>query len=183
MKRDSAAEVRIVELKKTDDLPKLIYHYVTPSYYDLSVSRESKFWKIMLILKPFDKPIERRSESVFYEEFVEEPRPFAALLGDEQVGWLELGYHKWNNRMRIWEILVKEEFRRRGIGTRLMEHAIRLAREKGARMLILETQSCNVQAISFYLKQGFELIGFDSAAYSNEDVNKREIRLEMGLRL
>jgi hypothetical protein len=50
-------------------------------------------------------------------------------------------------------------------------------------MLVLETQSCNVEAIQFYLKHGYELIGFDVAAYSNQDTEKNEVRLELGLKL
>lgn len=50
-------------------------------------------------------------------------------------------------------------------------------------MLVLETQSCNVQAISFYRKQGFELVGLDSAAYSNDNIEKGEVRLEFGRRI
>ncbi len=50
-------------------------------------------------------------------------------------------------------------------------------------MLVLETQSCNAPAIDFYVKNGFILIGFDSTAYSNEDVVKKEVRIEMGLAL
>jgi hypothetical protein len=50
-------------------------------------------------------------------------------------------------------------------------------------MLVLETQTCDVPAINFYLKFGYELIGFDTAAYSNEDIEKREVRLELGLKV
>jgi ribosomal protein S18 acetylase RimI-like enzyme len=114
---------------------------------------------------------------------VEEPRAFAATYNGEQIGWIELDYEKWNNRMRIWELLIKKEHRGKGIGTRLMKYAIKLAKEKGARMLVLETQSCNVKAIQFYLKNGYELIGFDTTAYSNQDIEKNEIRLELGLKL
>lgn len=85
--------------------------------------------------------------------------------------------------MRVWEFLVEQEFRRRGIGILLMEYAVRIAKEKGARALVLETQSCNVPAICFYLRFGFELIGFDVTAYSNEDIEKKEVRLELGLKL
>jgi ribosomal protein S18 acetylase RimI-like enzyme len=60
---------------------------------------------------------------------------------------------------------------------------VEIARQKKARMLVLETQSCNASAIEFYIKQGFDLIGFDLAAYSNEDVKRREVRLEFGLPL
>jgi ribosomal protein S18 acetylase RimI-like enzyme len=64
-----------------------------------------------------------------------------------------------------------------------MKHAITIAKEKNARMLVLETQSCNVDAIRFYLAHGFQLIGFDTTAYSNQDIEKGEIRLELGLKL
>lgn len=37
----------------------------------------------------------------------------------------------------------------------------------GARMIVLETQSCNEAAIAFYRKNGFSVIGFDLYAYSN----------------
>jgi len=99
------------------------------------------------------------------------------------VGWLELGYHKWNNRMRVCQFLVNKEFRRKGIGTLLMQKAVGVSKRRGARMLILETQTCNVPAINFYLKFGFELIGFDATHYSNEDIGRKEVRLEFGLKL
>jgi ribosomal protein S18 acetylase RimI-like enzyme len=177
-------KVEIVELRK--DYTNLLFlksRYVTDSYYELSIRHEPEAWKIELCLKPLEKPLEKRYRGRLFEEQVKEPRTFAATLNGEQVGWIELGYEKWNNRMRVWEFLVKEEFRRMGIGSLLMNFAVKVAKEKGARMLVLETQSCNVPAITFYLKQGFNLIGFDSAAYSNEDIDKREVRFEMGLQL
>lgn len=184
MSRDPTVKVRIIELAREDASPILLhYKYLTSGYYDLLIRHEAEGWRIELVLRPFAEPIERISESRFYEEFVEEPRSFAAELDGKQVGWIELGYHKWNNRMRVWEFLVEGEHRNKGIGTLLMDHAVKIAKEKGARMLVLETQSYNVTAIDFYLKYGFELIGFDSTAYSNEDVQKKEIRLEMGLKL
>jgi len=184
MKNNILEEVRIVELTKNDpSLPKLSYRYVTAGYFDVSVVREKGSWKIGLTQKPLEQPLENGFTGTLFEEHIEEPRAFAAVLNDEQVGWVEIGYEKWNNRMRVWEFLVKDEYRRKGVGTLLMSYAVRVAREKGARMLVLETQSCNVAAIDFYIKQGFNLIGFDSAAYSNTDVEKKEVRIEMGLAL
>jgi ribosomal protein S18 acetylase RimI-like enzyme len=174
--------VRIVELTKDDpSLPKLNSHYFTRNYYDLSIVHESEAWKIELTLKTLEKPLRKSYVGTFFEKHVEEPRVFAAVLDGVQVGWIELGYEKWNNRMRIWEFLVREEFRRMGIGSLLMNLAAKVAKEKGARMLVLETQSCSVPAMNFYLKQGFKLIGFDGAAYSNEDIKKKEIRMDLGL--
>jgi len=183
MSQNVKRKVQIVELLKGDaSLPKLEYRYMISSYLDLSIRREGESWKIELSLKPLEKTLEKKFESELFREYVEEPRVFAAELDGEQVAWIELGYHQWNNRVRVWEFLVKEEFRNRGIGTLLIKHAVKLCKGKRARMLVLETQSCNVPAINFYLKHGFDLIGFDTAAYSNEDIEKREVRLEFGLK-
>ena len=58
-----------------------------------------------------------------------------------------------------------------------------LAERTNARMAVLETQSCNFKAISFYKKHGFEIIGFDLFAYSNDAIEKHNIRIEMGKKL
>ena len=50
-------------------------------------------------------------------------------------------------------------------------------------MVVLETQSCNENAIAFYSKNGFEIIGFDPYAYSNIAPERHEIRIEMGKKL
>ena len=47
----------------------------------------------------------------------------------------------------------------------------------------LETQTCNENAIAFYRRYGFEIIGFDLYAYSNTDPEKNEVRVEMGRKL
>ena len=47
-------------------------------------------------------------------------------------------------------------------------------------MVVLETQTFNFKAISFYKKHGFEIIGFDRYAYSNRGPEEHNMRLEMG---
>ena len=70
-----------------------------------------------------------------------------------------------------------------GVGTRLLDAIQTSAASSGARMIVLETQSCNENAIAFYRKNGFEIIGFDLYAYSNDDPERHEVRLEMGKKL
>jgi ribosomal protein S18 acetylase RimI-like enzyme len=181
---DKTGKIRIAELSKTEaNLRMLRSKYSTHEYYYVSVQHEPASWRIGLTRKTFEKELEKEYKGRLFEDHVEEPRVFAALLGNREVGWIELGYSKWNNRMRVWEFLVEEGFRRRGIGTLLMKKAVRIAKDKGARMLVLETQTNLVPAIDFYEALGFEFVGLDTAAYSNEDVDKKEVRLELGLRL
>jgi len=54
------------------------------------------------------------------------------------------------------------------------------AKKSGARMVILETQTFNFKAISFYKKHGFEIIGFDRYCYSNKGPEEHNMRVEMG---
>ena len=83
----------------------------------------------------------------------------------------------------ITELWVSDTLQRQGIGTRLMNLAKEKAKEQGRRAIILETQSCNVVAISFYRSQGFKLIGFDSCCYTNRDVERHEVRFDLGFYL
>lgn len=45
--------------------------------------------------------------------------------------------------------------------------------------MILETQSCNINAIRFYMHEGFTLMGLDTCCYSNNDLERKEVRLEL----
>ena len=63
---------------------------------------------------------------------------------------------------------------------KLMSVILDEAIKSGARMAVLETQNFNFKAISFYKKNGFEIIGFDRYAYSNKGPEERNIRIEMG---
>ena len=62
---------------------------------------------------------------------------------------------------------------------KLMDVILDEAKQNGARMVVLETQTCNLKAISFYKKNGFDIIGFDSYLYSNEDLERHEVILSI----
>ena len=97
------------------------------------------------------------------------------------MGYVEGTLEKWNNRYRISNIGIFDFTRRHaGIGTLLMKAILSEAEKRGARMVVLETQTCNENAISFYKKNGFKIIGFDLYAYSNTDPERHEVRIEMG---
>jgi hypothetical protein len=61
-----------------------------------------------------------------------------------------------------------------------MDKAKEVAAAQKRRAIILETQSCNTNAIGFYLSQGFELIGFDTCCYTNNDIGRHEVRINLG---
>jgi predicted GNAT family N-acyltransferase len=82
--------------------------------------------------------------------------------------------------MMVTELFVCEELRGQGYGKKLMDLAKDLTVKNHYRALMLETQSSNVNAVDFYLHQGFTLIGFDSCCYTNRDLERKEVRFNMG---
>jgi ribosomal protein S18 acetylase RimI-like enzyme len=64
-----------------------------------------------------------------------------------------------------------------------MDIAVNHAREEKRRAIMLETQSRDENAIAFYLAYGFTLIGFNACEYQNNDLERKEARLEMGMLL
>ena len=112
---------------------------------------------------------------------MEEPSLFGAFVDGTLASYVETSHERWNNRLRISNILVEAPFRGMGVGRALFEQAENRAREVKARAVVLETQSCNVPAIRFYEKMGMGGgIGCDLLAYSNEDISRGEVGLEMG---
>jgi GNAT superfamily N-acetyltransferase len=66
----------------------------------------------------------------------------------------------------LWDIRVHPECRRRGIGTRLFEHAAGWARRRGYGQLGAETQNVNVPACRFYASQGCTLGAIHRLGYA-----------------
>lgn len=153
------------------------FRYTSAGYYDLVYDDFNFSFKY----QPYDEPKQLGFMDTLLGDWLENPVLYGVYEADELLGIIELSMESWNNRLRISNILVFENYRGSGVGTQLMHQAKAYAQELGARMIVLETQSCNKPAITFYQKHGFKIIGFDYASYSNEDVSKHEIRIEMGL--
>jgi ribosomal protein S18 acetylase RimI-like enzyme len=180
----AAKGLAIVPLAKGAGAPaRLVYRYRTPGHYALRLEPRARSFRATLRYRAFPRPIAKAFTSDLFAPHVPEARAFAARLLGEDVGWIEVGYERWNRRLRVWELLVDAAHRGHGVGAALMGKATEVARRLGARMIVLETQSCNVPAIGFYRALGFEIIGFDASCYRDDDVARGEVRLEMGLSL
>ena len=130
------------------------------------------------------EPLRMSINDVMLEDWLDHPAAYGAFEGGQLVGYVEGFLEKWNNRYRITNICVFDQAgRRSGTGTKLMEAILEEAFRSGARMAVLETQSFNFRAISFYQKNGFEIIGFARYAYSNRGPEEHNMRVEMGRKL
>lgn len=163
--------------------------YTTEEYYDVRIDNAGNGFKVSMQKCKFASPVTHYPEEYDFPDRLYQShwkKAFAWGIvqdnsGDQELlACVETCPEDWSNRLIITEFWVHEDLRRQGIGHALMAIAKKQAVLEHRRAIILETQSCNVGAISFYRKEGFELIGFDSCCYSNRDLERKEVRLNLG---
>lgn len=175
---DGESTLKIIPLAY-DDFSGQKYHATIRSNKYLSIEPQNGAFTMEWM--PSEEEIVMPLEDEMLSEWLENPVAYGAYEDDKLVGFVEGFLEEWNNRFRITNICVFEEKpRKSGIGTRLLQAIMNDAVTSGARMAVLETQSFNFKAISFYEKNGFEIIGFDRFAYSNNGPEERNMLIYMG---
>lgn len=133
--------------------------------------------------KPFGQTVVKTFNDKLFQCYWQDSEAYGVIKDKELIAVVEIYHEEWNNRLRVTELWVMDEYRRCGIGKALMDLVKEKALDYKCRVIILETQTCNEKAIAFYLAQGFSLFGFDRSCYSNNDIENKEVRLEMGIHI
>ena len=81
----------------------------------------------------------------------------------------------------ILNLTVRPESHRQGIGSKLMQHFLQLARRHDADIAMLEVRPSNLSAIRLYEKMGFSEVGVRQNYYPAD--NGREDALILALSL
>ena len=157
------------------------------SYYDLEIQPlDSSGCTISLTRKQAEEEIIHTPEEYdfpdsLYQEHWENAEAFGIVSENgDLLACIEVCPEEWSHRLMVTELWVSDGLRHQGIGKRLMDKAKAIAASQNRRAVILETQSCNTNAIGFYLHEGFELIGLDTCCYTNNDIGRREVRINLG---
>ncbi|WP_242831996.1 GNAT family N-acetyltransferase [Butyrivibrio sp. VCD2006] len=141
---------------------------------------------ISIVRKPVEKEIVHTPEEYdfpdsLYQDHWEGAEAYGIVSDSgDMLACIEVCPEEWSNRLLVTELWVHDTLQGKGIGKMLMDKAKEVAQHQGRRAIILETQSCNTNAIGFYIHQGFELIGFDTCCYTNNDIGRREVRINLG---
>lgn len=159
--------------------------YTTRSHYAVRFEQSETGFSVHLEKTPFPRPVTHTPAEYdfpdrLYQPHWPEARAWGVAEGKTLRAAVETCPERWSNRLRVTELWVTEDLRGQGLGRALMDLAKEQAGREGFRAVILETQSCNVNAVGFYLRQGFSLIGMDRCAYTNRDIQRGEVRLELG---
>lgn len=135
------------------------------------------------------KSANRLFGEVFGEEGYQGPPPgddhLRNLLSDDKfialVAWLDgemvgalagyelVKFEAERSEIYIYDLAVREEFRRRGVATALIEALKPIAREKGAWMIYVQADPPDAPAVALYNKLGTreEVLHFDISSASD----------------
>jgi ribosomal protein S18 acetylase RimI-like enzyme len=164
-----------------EDVRRLIVGYSTSETYRYTKTETRERTEIVFELQqqPFEKRFPLPSTMIaYYRKIVRNGLSFEAIEDDASIG-LTIADTQWNDIVIVWELHVDAAYRRRGIGRSLLSAVENAAREKGLRMVSIETQSSNVPAIDFYRACGYGIGAIDTAFYSNDDAARGEVGVFM----
>ena len=96
---------------------------------------------------------------VFYTEAVEKKKPgihYIAVCDDKNVGVLSaIVEQESNSELYIYSLGCKYLYRRKGIGSYLLDNCIEFASNQNCKQIKLHVKEDNDDALSFYKKHGF----------------------------
>lgn len=104
------------------------------------------------------------------QHFLKGSTLFVADDGSQICGFVEVSVSEWNQATTINNLAVAPAYRRQGIGSRLLRHALEWARQNQSRVVLLDTPTKAYPAICLYQKHGFTFCGFNDQLYPNRDI-------------
>jgi streptothricin acetyltransferase len=171
------------------DIPRLVEirpGFVSPTV--LAVERTGSGLEVgwRLVERPLAKPFDKGRRYDFDPQEQEDIRQrfrrgdglhLVVERDGRLAGILDVIPQEWNNTAWIWNIMLDESIRGRGIGRELFQRAVTWARRQGYRALGLETQTNNVPACKFYAAVGCRVDGLRETFYTNRDVERDEVAI------
>ena len=133
-----------------------------------TVMRREDIDQVLAIEKvSFSSPWERQA----FENELANPNAHGIVVKEKKIGQIErvvayVCFRCVTDKIHIVNIAVLPEYRRRGIGTGLLQAVIAEARQQLCAEIVLEVRLTNQSAVLFYKKLGFKVVGKLSEYYS-----------------
>ncbi len=85
-------------------------------------------------------------------------------------GYIDFCESEWNETLMVNNLLVVQDARRQGLGTKLLREALSRGRKENSRFAFATASTKNYPAICLLQKQGFAFCGFNDQYYPNRDI-------------
>lgn len=112
----------------------------------------------------------RYQGEIFDEDWLSLQVILVALLDGNLAGYARISDRMIPKTAWVKDVVVREENRRKGVGTALVLAAQDWGLERSCRRMILEMQSKNYPAIQLSRKMGYEFCGYSDQYYMNQDI-------------
>lgn len=95
------------------------------------------------------------------------------------IGVYKFELKKTSHRGCIWNVYLKQEFRGRGIASKLLKECIKYADKIGIETLVLNVSQSSKDAIKLYKKFGFKVFGIEKDAIRYKGKSYTEYKMEL----
>lgn len=113
--------------------------------------------------------------------FLEDPEfmTLVIILEGKVIGYVTARIEDFEGKRmgHIYSIAVKPEYRRRGVGSKLLKTLEENLRRKGVRVCYLETRVSNIAAINLYFKHGYRIFDILRCYYGDGEDAARFIKI------
>ena len=107
------------------------------------------------------------NEKILQDEFNNENSEYYVLVNnDDIIGFGGLWFNI--DEAHIMNIAVREDLRKNGYGTVILNYLVEIAKERKKTCITLEVRENNLAAIGLYEKIGFEVVGRRKKYYENK---------------
>jgi ribosomal protein S18 acetylase RimI-like enzyme len=181
-------EIRALDSLTLDDLARVASGYVSDHEYQVLHNETPEVITFELRLVPLEQPYIKKyvfdaDTMAAYEPLLGNDFSFGVYDDDVLIGLAVCEVHAWNNSLWVHEFHIAENYRLQGLGRRLMHRICHVAKGRGLRIVVCETQNKNAPAIAAYHKMGFHLEGVDLSYYQISDQPNSEIAVFMKRRI
>lgn len=131
--------------------------------------------ELQLVFRPARLPRPMRVQyprdlSRLAEEWEHEECFLVASQGTEVLGFVDVRVPSGDGVGWVHHLIVSRPYRRRGVGTRLIQAAAEWARRERLWQLMLESSTKNYPGLSFCQRLGCTFCGFNDQLYPNQDI-------------
>ncbi|MDD5145497.1 MAG: ribosomal protein S18-alanine N-acetyltransferase [Candidatus Pacebacteria bacterium] len=103
-----------------------------------------------------------------YLEKIQDSESFIVAIEKEKVVGYIIGKTK-NNLGKIISLAVQKDFRKKGVGTKLLISLTKRFKRSGVKKIFLRTRTWNKKAVDFYKNLGFKIVKEIKNYYKNGD--------------
>ncbi len=144
-------------------------NYVWKSQIDDDLDAYTIVLQKIKLPKTIHVPFQAGDETAL-ENMVKRNEVFVARYEKQVIGFVHLDRDLVNNRIEIKTGGVKPEYRRKGIGTAILNGIQEMARQNEIARIVMTVQAKNDPAIRFLMSKGYQFCGYQEFFFPNLEI-------------